>query len=56
MSYEDNDLCEICQVHESLFPPDPLGWYYWINQHCIDLRRNRMARNNKNVKVKETVF
>ena len=48
--HEDNSLCEICLANEneSLPTPDNLGWYYWINKHCIDLRRNREAREHKN--------
>jgi len=56
METDDNSFCEICLVHESIFPKDNCDWYYWINQHCIDLRRNREARENKNYKPEMTVF
>ncbi len=56
---EDNTLCEICQTNGDVSAPNirqPTGWYYWINTHCIELRRNREARDNKNYNVKLTVF
>lgn len=56
MGYENNDLCEICIANGQLPLPDNTGWYYWINTHCIELRRNRKARENKNVISKESVF
>ncbi len=55
-TYEDNSLCEICLSNSEVPFPDNEGWYYWINQHCIDLRRNKEARENKNYKPKKTVF
>lgn len=54
--YEDNSLCEICVANENVPLPDKTGWFYWINQHCIDLRRNREARKHKNYKPTLTVF
>lgn len=53
---EDNSLCEICIANGDIPSPSNTGWYYWINQHCIDLRRNREARKNKNYKPTKTVF
>jgi hypothetical protein len=55
--YEYNHLCEICWANQD--PPDRSGisidWLE-INTHCIELRRNRIARKNKNVKPKQTDF
>jgi len=56
MNDEYNSLCEICIANKAEPISDNTGWYYWINQHCIDLRRNREARENKNYKPKTTVF
>jgi hypothetical protein len=57
MSHENNSLCELCELCENSFVPMPcLGGVYWVNQHCIDLRRNREARESKNYKPTKTVF
>ena len=57
MYYQDNDLCEICYANEPRPEYNNCNFdYYWINTHCIELRRNRESRDNKNVKTKETVF
>lgn len=52
--YQNNDECEICLANKdySGITHD----IYWINTHCIELRRNRKARENKNVVPKNTVF
>ncbi len=54
---DSNELCEICQAYPD---PDPFPYlivdYYLINTHCLELRRNREARNHKNIHPKETVF
>lgn len=53
----DNSLCEICENDPAPIPnPDNLGWYYWLNIHCIELRRNRDAREKKNYYPTNTVF
>lgn len=60
MIIDENDLCEICIANTP--PPKHDGSatfnidVYWINTHCIELRRNREARENKNVKPLTTVF
>lgn len=58
VSNDDNRLFEICWANEE--PRNPTGYvtmdWYEINTHCIDLRRNREAREHKNVKPKETSF
>jgi len=53
---DDNSLCEICYAH--YIPDNSMASLdlYWINQHCIDLRRNRETRKNKNYKPTKTVF
>lgn len=53
--FMDNELCEICWAYEE---PEKICTFdvYWINHHCIELRRNREARNNKNTIPRETVF
>ena len=56
MSYEDNSLCEICISNGEMPLPCGQGWYYWINTHCIELRRNRESREHKNYKPTKTVF
>lgn len=57
MNYiDDNDLCEICWAHQEEDTSCVTFDVYWINTHCIDLRRNREAREHKNIKPKETVF
>ena len=52
--YDDNDLCEICYANNepdySICTFDIL----FINTHCIELRRNRLARKNKNTQPKVT--
>ena len=53
---EDNSLCEICFVHQEDISDLPTFDIYWINHHCINLRRNREARKNKNYKPTNTVF
>ena len=53
---EDNSLCEICFVHQEDTSDLPTFDIYWINHHCINLRRNREARKNKNYKPTNTVF
>lgn len=54
--YDDNRLCEICLIYQE----EDRGYItidaYWINTHCIELRRNRESRKHKNVKPKTTVF
>ena len=54
--HEDNSLCEICIENPQLPIVRDNGYYYWINQHCIDLRRNRESREHKNYKPIKTVF
>ena len=54
--WENNDLCEICYAND-----EPDYSYctidiYWVNTHCIELRKNRKARENKNIKPMCTVF
>ena len=53
---DDNELCEICWANQ-----EPMDAYntmdiYFINTHCIELRRNRKARKHKNILPKITVF
>ena len=54
--YQNNELCEICKANYELDFSRVTFDIYWINTHCIDLRRNREARKNKKTKPKETVF
>jgi len=57
--YEDNQLCEICLAHQKPTIIDyniPTFDIYWINTHCIELRKNREARKNKNIKPSNSVF
>ena len=55
-NWEDLDPCEICMAHRTLDE----GFYtfdvYIYNPHCRELRRNRIARENKNTKPTTTVF
>ena len=55
-TYEDNELCEICQAHWEPDYSQVTFDIYCINTHCIELRRNREARKHKNTKPKQTVF
>ena len=53
---DDNKRCEICWANQ-----EPMDAYntmdiYFINTHCIELRRNRKARKHKNILPKITVF
>lgn len=54
--YENNNLCEIC--YENQEPNDSNCTFdiCWINTHCIELRRNRESRKNKNAKPTYTEF
>lgn len=52
--FEDNSLCELCQT-TSIPMPESTDLYF-VNYHCIRLRRARKARENKNYKPKQTVF
>jgi hypothetical protein len=54
--YKNNDLCEICWANQYPYDDLPTFDIYWINTHCIELRRNREARKHKNYEPKETVF
>lgn len=53
---QDNSPCEICLSNwidiDSRWERD----FYVVHTHCIDLRRNREARENKNYKPTNTVF
>ncbi len=51
-----NDLCEICIANAPEYDRLPTMDIYFINNHCIELRRNREAREQKNYKPKQTVF
>mgnify|MGYP001616148594 CR=1 FL=1 len=53
--YHNNDLCEICIANREINYGITFD-IYWINTHCIELRRNRIARENKKYKVLNTVF
>lgn len=50
---EDNSLCEICVAN-----PITDAWVdiYWINTHCIELRKNRISREKKNIYPEKTFF
>lgn len=52
----DNSLCEICISNWSDLDELWHKHYYIFNTHCIDLRRNREARENKNYQPTNTVF
>ena len=54
--YRNNELCEICYANNE--PDHSICTFdiYFINKHCIELRRNREARKHKNTKPKVTVF
>lgn len=56
MNWYDNELCEICKEYWRPSRGEITMDVYWINTHCIDLRRNREARKHKNIKPKITVF
>lgn len=59
MNWYDNQLCEICKAH---WKPSrdcitfDVAWRESSLDHCRELRKNREARQNKNIKPKETVF
>ncbi len=52
--YEGNELCEICLANPLDY--DVTYDVYWLNTHCMELRRNRSARENKKVEPINTVF
>jgi hypothetical protein len=50
-------MCEICKANYDPPRNDVVVFdVYWINIHCIELRRNRKARKNKKTQPKITVF
>ena len=58
-STDDNRLCEICWANKLPYDPQEVtmdSWWYEINTHCIELRKNRVARENKNTQLKKTYF
>jgi hypothetical protein len=54
--YYENNLCEICEAYREPSNGQITMDVYWINTHCIELRRNREARQHKNFQPKSTVF
>lgn len=57
VSTDDNRLCEICWANAEPINYDAVTMdIYWINTHCIELRRNRVARENKNIQPKQIYF
>lgn len=57
IDYEDNSLCEICISNRCFDDYRTVTFdLYWINTHCIELRQNRKARENKNFEPTNTVF
>lgn len=56
LEFDNNELCEICWANNEIDYSLHTWDLYWINTHCIELRRNRKARKNKKIKPKFTVF
>jgi len=56
MNEFDNSFCEICLANPISENPFLISELYWINTHCIELRRNREVRKNKKINPKTTVF
>ena len=54
--YQHNNLCEICYAHGETDYSKATMDLYMINTHCIELRRNRESRKNKNAKPIFSVF
>lgn len=58
MGYENNQFCEICLANRKDNPH--YGVYvfdfHWMDNHCMDLRRDKIVHEHKNVMPKETVF
>lgn len=55
-STDENSECDICFANNEFDYSVAVMDIWIINTHCIELRRNREARKNKNIKPKKSVF
>lgn len=54
---DDESTCDICNANSLDENPQAVTMdIYMYNPHCQELRRNRVARKNKIINPRETVF
>lgn len=49
-------LCDICQANTEIDQSLATMDIYIINNHCIEIKKSRQNRHNKNIKTLNTAF